>query len=61
MQKKDIIKLLKIQGVIIKNIEFFESSIKIYVETKPTYHICPRCNSKTIKIHDYYTQEIQHV
>lgn len=61
MHKKDITKLLKIQGVLVKNIDFFENSIKIYVETKPKHHICPCCNSKTKDIHDYYEQKIQHI
>ena len=61
MQKKNIIKLLKIQGVLVKNIEISENSIELHVETNPKYHVCPSCKCKTKHTHDYRNQKIQHI
>ena len=61
MQKKNIIKLLKIQGVLVKNIEISENSIELHIETNPKYHVCPSCKCKTKHTHDYRNQKIQHI
>lgn len=61
MQKYNIIKLLGIQGVLIKNIQEFENSLEIYIYTKRKFVACPCCNFLTNKVHDYRTQKIQHI
>lgn len=61
MQKNNIIKLLGIQGVLLKNIKEIENCLEINIETKRKMHICRCCNYLTNKIHDYRIQKIQHV
>lgn len=61
MQKHNIIKLLGIQGVLVKNIEEFEDYLEINIETKRKMQQCPCCKYLTNKVHDYRTQRIQHI
>ena len=61
MHKKDIIKLLKIQGVLVKKIEIFENSLELYIETNSKFHVCPSCKCRTKHTHDYRNQKIQHI
>lgn len=61
MQKHNIIKLLGIQGVLVKNIKESENFLEINIETKRKIYQCPSCKYLTNKIHDYRIQRIQHV
>ncbi len=61
MQKHNIIKLLGIQGVLVKNIKESESCLEIDIETKRKMQQCPSCKYLTNKVHDYRIQRIQHV
>lgn len=61
MQKHNIIKLLGIQGVLVKNIKENNSYLEIDIETKRKMQQCPCCNYLTNKIHDYRIQRIQHI
>lgn len=61
MQKYNIIKLLGIQGVCVKNIKESENSLEINIETKRKMQQCPSCKYMTNKVHDYRIQRIQHI
>lgn len=61
MQKYNIIKLLGIQGVLIKNIKEFENCLEINIYTEKKFVECPSCHFLTDKTHDYRTQRIQHI
>lgn len=61
MQKNNIIKLLGIQGVELKNIKEFENYLELNIETKRKIQQCPSCKHYTNKVHDYRAQKIQHV
>ena len=53
MQKHNIIKLLGIQGVLVKNIKESENYLEINIETKRKFVKCPCCQYLTNKVHDY--------
>lgn len=59
MHSNFINKLLKLKEVKVKKIIHNDSSIKIYLETKPREHTCPSCGSTTSRIHDYREQVIK--
>lgn len=61
MQKHNIIKLLEIQDVLVKNIKENENYLEFNIETKRKMQQCPSCNYLTNKIHDYRIQRIQHI
>lgn len=61
MQKNNIIKLLGIQGVLVKSIKENENSLEINIQTKRKFVKCPCCHYLTNKVHDYRIQKIQHV
>ncbi len=61
MQKNNIIKLLGIQGVLVKKIKESENSLEINIETKRKIQQCPSCKYLTNKVHDYRIQKIQHI
>ena len=61
MQNNNIIKLLGIQGVFLKNIKEYDNYLEIYIETKRKMQQCPCCNFLTNKVHDYRIQKIQHI
>ena len=54
-------KLLNIKGVYLKKVEHLDSSVKFYLETKPSEQICPACGAVTKRIHDYRMQTIKDV
>lgn len=51
--------LLNIEDVIVKKVSHADDFIKIYLETRPSEHICPCCGASTKKIHDYRYQTIK--
>jgi transposase len=61
LQKHNIIKLLGIQGVLVKNIKESENYLEIDIETKRKVQQCPSCKYFTNKVHDYRIQRIQHI
>lgn len=61
MHKNNIIKLLGIQEKLVKNIQKDENCINLFLETKAKIHICPSCGESTKHVHDYRTQNIQHI
>lgn len=61
MQKYNIIKLLGIQGVLVKNIKEFEDCLEVNIYTEKKFVECPSCHFLTNKTHDYRTQRIQHI
>lgn len=61
MQKHNIIKLLGIQDVVLKNIKENENSLEISIQTTRKMQQCPSCKYLTNKIHDYRIQRIQHI
>lgn len=52
-------KLLNIEDVSIKKITHGDSFVSIFLETKPSPHVCPACGKRTQRIHDYRTQSIK--
>lgn len=52
-------KLLNLEDVIVKKISHADDFVKIYLETIPKDHICPRCGLTTKHIHDYRVQTIK--
>lgn len=61
MQKHNIIKLLGIQGVLVKNIKECDNSLEINIQTKRKMQQCPSCKYLTNKVQDYRIQKIQHI
>ncbi len=61
MQKNNIIKLLGIQEVLVKNIKESENRLEINIGTKRKMQQCPSCKYFTNKVHDYRIQRIQHI
>lgn len=61
MQKNNIIKLLGIQGVLLKSINEHQNHLEINIETKRKMQQCPSCKYMTNKIHGYRFQRIQHI
>jgi len=53
--------MLNLQGVVLKNIEFEESFVHVWLETKPTPHICPSCNKASTLVYDYRKRKIKHI
>ena len=51
--------LLNIKDVIVKKVVHADTFVKIFIETAPKEHICPRCGSRTMRIHDYRMQTIK--
>lgn len=54
-------KLLGLQGVIVKNIDFDEKNINIFCSIKRKPHKCPCCGAETDKVHDYREQIIKDI
>lgn len=52
-------KLLGLEDVIIKNVIHADSYVSIFIETKPSIQVCPRCGEYTKRIHDYRSQTIK--
>ena len=52
-------KFLNLEDVNIRNVIHFDSWVKIYVETKPSPHVCPACGLMTQKVHDYRSQTMK--
>lgn len=61
MHKNNIIKLLELQDVVVKNIKFEEKFVFVDIETKKKVCVCPACKSETSSIHDYKNQTIKHI
>lgn len=59
MHNNYINNLLNLKEVIVKKITHSDSCINIYIETKACEHICPRCENKTKRVHDYREQTIK--
>jgi transposase len=51
--------LLNLKGVIIKKVVHTDDFVKVFIETKPSEHICPCCGFITKRIHDYRLQTIK--
>lgn len=51
--------LLDLKDVIVKKVEHSNSSVRIFLETKPREHTCPKCGSSTRRVHDYRMQTIK--
>lgn len=52
-------KLINLEDVNIRNVIHSDSWVKIFVETKPSPHVCPACGLTTQKVHDYRSQTIK--
>lgn len=53
--------LLDLEDVFITKITHADSFIKIFLDTKPSPHICPCCGKLTSSVHDYRWQEIKDI
>ena len=58
MHNNSIKNLLQLEGFIIKNVNHLTKTVKIHIELPVIEHECPKCKTKTTKIHDYYSQPI---
>ena len=52
-------KLLNLKDVFIKKIIHSDTTVSIYLETKPKLHTCPKCGMQTKRVHDYRLQKIK--
>ena len=59
MQYNFITQLLNLKEIKVTKISHDDSSVRIYITTKPREHTCPNCGAKTSKIHDYREQVIK--
>lgn len=51
--------LLGLEDVILKKVVHADNYMKLFIETKPTPHICPCCGHETRRVHDYRLQKIK--
>lgn len=51
---------LKRENIILSNGNIKNDVFNIDLELKRLDHICPKCNSKTNKVHDYRIRKIKH-
>jgi transposase len=51
--------LLNLKEVKVTKISHGDSFVKIYIKTDPHEHTCPKCASKTSRVHDYREQIIK--
>ena len=49
------------KGVIPSKMEQLEERVILHVSMPKKEHICPDCNKKTIRVHDYRIQKIKHL
>ena len=61
MRNNNILKLLDLQGIILKKEKYSKNLIELWVECLLKEHICPSCNSSTSRVHDYYTRSFNHI
>ena len=61
MHSNCIKNLLNLKDVEIKKIKNLDNLVEIYIELPISEQICPCCESKTSKIHDYYIQPIKDI
>lgn len=61
MRNNNILKLLDLQGIILKKEKYSKNLIELWVECFLKEHICPSCNSSTSRVHDYYTRSFNHI
>ena len=61
MRNNNILKLLNLQGIILKKEKYSKNLIELWVECLLKEHICPSCNSSTSRVHDYYTRSFNHI
>lgn len=54
-------KLLNLQGVIVTDVILKEETNEIHLDLVKKECTCPRCNSKTSKVHDYRLQKVKDV
>ena len=59
MHSNFIKQLLNLKGVKVTKISHGNSFVKIYIKTDPHEHTCPKCGSKTSRVHDYREQLIK--
>jgi transposase len=52
---------LDLEDVLVKKVIPADSSLKIFIETRPTEQSCPCCSSSTKRVHDYRTQNIEDI
>jgi transposase len=53
--------MLNLQEVSIKNIDFEQNFIHLWINTSPKVHICPSCKHPVSNIHDYRQRTIKHI
>lgn len=62
MLKKDYIEeLVQLKDAIVKNIERKDGNLHIYIKMHHRVHSCPKCGTRTSKIHDYREQKIKDI
>lgn len=61
MRNNNILKLLDLQGIILKKEKYSKNLIELWVECLLKEHICPSCKSSTSRVHDYYTRSFNHI
>lgn len=61
MQDHFINKLLGLKDISVTDVKNFNTSIEIYISTRPQQTICPCCGNTTSKIHDYRQQIIKDI
>ena len=50
-----------LEDVIVTNMEQLEDRVALHVELNVQTHQCPRCQEKTLRVHDYRIQKIKHL
>ena len=50
-----------LEGVTVTKSEMNNGMYEIYIEMPTKPHICPSCQMKTVRVHDYRTQRIKHL
>ncbi len=50
-----------LEDVMVTKMEQVEDRVALHVELEVRPHVCPRCQEKTQRVHDYRIQKIKHL
>ena len=61
LRKNNITDLLNLQGVKQDKVKYSRNLIELWISCPAKVHVCPCCNGKTSRVHDYYQRSFNHI
>lgn len=61
MHINNILNLFDLQGVLLKKQKFSKNLVELWIECPIKEHFCPKCNTSTSRVHDYYLRSFNHI